>query len=617
MIWSPDAVDGRYRNPIIYEDYSDPDVCLGKDAYYMTASSFSFVPGLPILKSYDLVHWKLVNYALRRIPEFRYREPVHGCGVWAPAIRYHDGTYYIVFPMPDEGLYMIYTENPEGEWSAPVKIYDGAGLIDPCPFFDDDGRVFLVNGVAKSRIGYKSVLMMSELSPDLTRIIKGPVKIYDGTTDGNVTIEGPKLYKRDGYYYIFAPAGGVKTGWQVVLRSKNLYSGWEPHISLRQGSTGVNGPHQGALVTDGAGKDWFLHFQDVFAAGRITHLQPVAWTGPEEGGWPVIGKQIPGEAACGEPVLTEELPTPMSHASVFENAVNETAQSRLQGKKKSVESRSEKNEEGRSADSLETFVSPYNGENPPLPWQWNANPEKDWLSVPTMGTVRLSAVQSSPERPLIDCRNLFLRRVSAPELAFSASLDISELAEGCCAGICLSGTSYGGIGILRKEDGLYIRKIRGKQVFDCGAVYADETAEDIPLTLHGETQAFSNNGFSGRAEDEPAEGEKRSKHPNGVGFRFGNFRVSLLIRNTNGTTATSEKPPYRPEDEAEVLHPEEEVTLSVEAARDGTKSASVQKYSLSLPMAAGRWTGAKYGFFVVSYGKHRVSAVSIRDTILE
>lgn len=248
MICSPDAGNGKYSNPIIYEDYSDPDVCRGKDDYYMTASSFSFVPGLPILKSNDLVHWNLVNYALRKIPEFRYREPLHGCGVWAPAIRFHNETYYIIFPMPDEGLYMTSAKNPEGEWSEPVKLYDGAGLIDPCPFFDDDGRVYLVNGVAKSRIGYKSVLMMSELSSDLTRIIKGPVKIYDGTADGNVTIEGPKLYKRRGFYYIFAPAGGVKTGWQVALRSRNLYDGWKPHICLRQGSTGVNGPHQGALM---------------------------------------------------------------------------------------------------------------------------------------------------------------------------------------------------------------------------------------------------------------------------------------------------------------------------------------------------------------------------------
>ncbi len=158
MIWTADERDGFYRNPILYEDFSDPDVCLGKDAYYMTASSFSFVPGLPILKSYDLVHWRLVNYALRKIPEFRYREPIHGCGVWAPSIRFHEGRYYIVFPMPDEGLYKLETEDPEGEWSEPVKLYDGAGLIDPCPFFDEDGRVYLVNGVAKSRIGYYSML---------------------------------------------------------------------------------------------------------------------------------------------------------------------------------------------------------------------------------------------------------------------------------------------------------------------------------------------------------------------------------------------------------------------------------------------------------------------------
>ncbi len=554
MICSPDAGNGKYSNPIIYEDYSDPDVCRGKDDYYMTASSFSFVPGLPILKSNDLVHWNLVNYALRKIPEFRYREPLHGCGVWAPAIRFHNETYYIIFPMPDEGLYMTSAKNPEGEWSEPVKLYDGAGLIDPCPFFDDDGRVYLVNGVAKSRIGYKSVLMMSELSSDLTRIIKGPVKIYDGTADGNVTIEGPKLYKRRGFYYIFAPAGGVKTGWQVALRSRNLYDGWKPHICLRQGSTGVNGPHQGALISDGAGNDFFIHFQDVFAAGRITHLQPVNWVPDGEAEWPVIGRPIPGEKACGEPVLTWTKPCPLND-------------------KKSVKAEP-------IADRKEKNVNAYNGVNPPLSWQWNCNPEKEWLSVPASGRICLTSVSAPKERPLVDIRNLLLRRISAPELTFSATLDLSGLADGGCAGICLSGMSYGGIGIRREGDSLFVRKIVGHQVFDCGASYADEKVEEIPFERQQEMR----------------------------------FQVSVQIRNVNGVTAVSDKPPYGPGDEGKVLHPKEEAVLSIGPE---TGSDRGQKYSLSLPVEAGRWTGAKYGFFVISEIKHRIYAVSVENILLK
>ena len=112
-----DKINRKYSNPIIYADYSDPDAIRVGDDYYMTASSFSNVPGLPVLHSRDLVHWKLINYALKKIPEFRYREPMHGCGVWAPAIRYHEGLFYICFPMPDEGIYMITAKDPAGEWS--------------------------------------------------------------------------------------------------------------------------------------------------------------------------------------------------------------------------------------------------------------------------------------------------------------------------------------------------------------------------------------------------------------------------------------------------------------------------------------------------------------------
>ena len=548
MIWTADERDGFYRNPILYEDFSDPDVCLGKDAYYMTASSFSFVPGLPILKSYDLVHWRLVNYALRKIPEFRYREPIHGCGVWAPSIRFHEGRYYIVFPMPDEGLYKLETEDPEGEWSEPVKLYDGAGLIDPCPFFDEDGRVYLVNGVAKSRIGYKSVLMMSELSADLTHIIKGPVPIYDGTGEGNITIEGPKLYRRGDYYYIFAPAGGVKTGWQTVLRSKNLFSGWESHISMKQGSTGVNGPHQGALITDGSGKGWFIHFQDVFALGRITHLQPVTWIKDSEGEWPIIGKAIEGES-CGEPVLSEKCPTP-----IREENINEEEESK---------------------------INDYSGTNPPLPWQWNANPEESWLSVPAKDTISLQTVCAPMKRPLIDLRNLLLRRISAPELTFEAVLDLCNLTEGSFAGICISGMTYGGIGIYKKNNHLFVRMIKGHQIFDCGAAYADENAENIPLP---------------------------------EGYDMSLFHVKVRISNSNGVTATSFKPPYGIGDEKKVLHPEEIAELSICPKNDGKRE---KEFSMSFPLEAGRWTGAKYGFFGVTESKDKVCPVNISHISLK
>ena len=245
-MWQPDNGDGTYSNPILFSDYSDPDVIRAGDDFFMTASSFSNVPGLPILHSRDLVHWKVINYALPRIPEFRYENPVHGCGVWAPAIRQHGGKFYIYFPMPDEGIYVTTADDPAGEWSDPVNIRPGAGWIDPCPLWDDDGRAYLVNALAGSRAHRKSVLNISEMAPDGMSLISGPELVFDGEATGNPTVEGPKLYKRGGWYYIFAPAGSVKQGWQLVLRSRNIYGPYEYRTVLHQGNTKVNGPHQGA-----------------------------------------------------------------------------------------------------------------------------------------------------------------------------------------------------------------------------------------------------------------------------------------------------------------------------------------------------------------------------------
>lgn len=213
-----------YSNPILYTDYSDPDAIRVKDDYFMIASSFSNVPGIPILHSKDLIHWQIINYVLDSLPDVRYDNPVHGCGVWAPSIRFHEGIFYVCFPMPDEGIYMCTSTDPFQKWSAPVNIRPGAGWIDPCPFWDDDGKAYLVAGVAKSRIGYKSVLNIVEMRPDGLGLIGPEIKIFDGNENDQVTIEGPKLYKRNGYYYIFAPAGGVKTGWQTVLRAQNKVS---------------------------------------------------------------------------------------------------------------------------------------------------------------------------------------------------------------------------------------------------------------------------------------------------------------------------------------------------------------------------------------------------------
>ena len=340
-----------YNNPIIFADYSDPDIVrIEGEGYYLTASSFNYTPGLPILYSRDLVHWELTGYAVKELGR-EYDMPRHSEGIWAPSIRYYDDMFYIYYGMPDDGLYVVRGRFDDGKaesqdgyiynhgidlkakgskriiWDKPVCVLKGKGLIDPCPYRDDDGRMYLIHAYAKSRIGFKSILGMIELDSEGLKPVSEDRFIFNGgITDGSmrenetirykgmaaetpdeltapaVTIEGPKVYKRDGRYYILAPAGGVREGWQLALRADNIAGPYECKIVMHKGSSPVNGPHQGGLTEGTCGREYFVHFQDLGAYGRVCHMQPVSW----KDGWPVIGEDIEG-TGCGEPARSGEI----------------------------------------------------------------------------------------------------------------------------------------------------------------------------------------------------------------------------------------------------------------------------------------------------------------------
>lgn len=436
-IWNGDLGNGQYKNPILYADYSDPDAIRVGEDYFMVASSFCNAPGLPLLHSRDMVNWRVVNYCISEIPETRYKEPVHGCGVWAPSIRYHEGTYYVCFPMPDEGIYMCTAKDPFGKWSEPVNIRPGAGWIDPCPFWDDDGRAYLVAGVAKSRIGYKSVLHMVEMAPDGFSLIGEEKVVFDGNLNDQVTIEGPKLYKRNGYYYIFAPAGGVKTGWQTVLRSRDIFGPYEYKVVMRQGDSETNGPHQGAWVDTVTGEDWFLHFQDVYCAGRIIHLQPMRW----ENDWSIIGIAKPGND-CGEPVSVYKKPD-------IGNAEYDICE----------------------PDTSDDFSAGSLG----LQWQWNANPDSGWHEMTGKG-LRLNAVSADSDKPFGDLPNLLLQKWPAPEFACTFKIDLSALKPGDSAGVISMGMEYGLLECKKTVNGLSLSFVKGVQRF--GKILVENTTEE-------------------------------------------------------------------------------------------------------------------------------------------
>ena len=415
--WVPDRGDGTYANPILHADYSDPDVVRVGDDYWMTASSFGHVPGLPILHSRDLVNWTLINHALPRlVPAAFFAQPRHGCGVWAPAIRHHDGRYWIYYPDPDFGIYVITATDPAGRWSEPVLVKAGKGLIDPCPLWDDDGQVYLVHAWAKSRSGINNKITLNRLSADGTRTLDEGVVVIDADQlPGWVTLEGPKLYKRDGWYWIFAPAGGVPTGYQAVFRSRQITGPYENRIVLDQGTTPINGPHQGAWVDTPAGEHWFLHFQEKLPWGRLVHLQPMQWRAD---GWPVMGSD-PQSTGKGEPVLVHRKPS----LPVQPVAVPPTS---------------------------DEFAAPVLG----LQWQWQANPQPGWASLTAApGALRLACVSHPSEDNLWTAGHLLLQKF--PALAFTAETELRLTAArpGDSAGLIVFGYDYAWIGLRQSPTG--------------------------------------------------------------------------------------------------------------------------------------------------------------------
>ena len=447
QVWSPDNGDGTYTNPVINADYSDPDVCVGPSGedYYMTASSFQCTPGLPILHSRDLVNWEIVGYALKSLYEGdcklteHYNKVQHGNGVWAPSIRYHQGEYYIYWGDPDHGVYMVKTKNPAGEWEKPVCVIRGKGYIDTTPLWDEDGRCYLVNGWANSRSKFASVLTVREMSADGTKAIGQPVIVFDGNGTENRTCEGPKFYKRDGWYWIMCPAGGVPEGFQLAMRSKSPYGPYEAKKVLQQGKTAINGPHQGAWVHTKYGEDWFLHFQDKEAYGRVMHLNPVDWST----GWPVMGKK-------GEPVTTHK--KPKSSGTVVVNPVES-----------------------------DEFNAPAIGRQ----WQWQANYDEKF-GVPTaFGTMRIYTHKLDTDwKNLWTVPNMLLQKTPADEFTVTAKLRFTSKADGQMGGIIMMGHNYQAL-VVRREGREFKLLILTCQDADRGKAQQEElittlkpTAED-------------------------------------------------------------------------------------------------------------------------------------------
>lgn len=420
-VWVSDEGNGMYRNPVLHADYSDPDVCAVGEDYFLTASSFNCTPGLPILHSKDLVNWKIVNYALKKVePVEYYNEARHGKGVWAPSIRFHEGVFYIYWGDPDFGIFMVKTRDPYGEWDKPVLVKAGKGMIDPCPLWDDDGRVYLAHAWAGSRAKFNSVLTVCEMNKEGTAVISDPVLVFDGNDGVNHTIEGAKFYKWNGFYYLFAPAGGVVSGWQLVMRSKDVYGPYEARIVMAQGKTDINGPHQGGWVDTPAGESWFLHFQDKGAYGRVLHLNPMKWVND----WPVIGVDKDGDG-CGDPVSRYRKPKTDKTYPIETPVESDEFDTRKLG----------------------------------LQWEWHANYQDVFGFTTNMGYARIYGHELSPHfKNFWEVPNLLMQKFPAEEFTATAKLKVSAKDDGQLSGLIIMGWDYSWIGVEKQEEKFLLKQ---------------------------------------------------------------------------------------------------------------------------------------------------------------
>lgn len=425
QVWSPDNGNGTYTNPVINADYSDPDVCVAGEDYYLTASSFNCIPGLPVLHSKDLVNWEIVGHAVKELePKQEFDRPSHGNGIWAPSIRYHNGEFYIYWGDPDYGVFMVKTKDPAGEWSKPLCVIPGKGLIDTTPLWDDDGRCYLVNAYANSRSRFASVIAIRELSADGTKPIGNPVIIYDGNGTESRTCEGPKIYKRDGWYWVMFPAGGVPTGFQVVMRSKSPFGPYESKVVLAQGKTKINGPHQGAWVHTKFGEDWFLHFQDKEAYGRVVHLQPVTW----KDNWPVMGVDKDGDY-CGEPVTTYRKPNTSGKVQVVNPA--------------------------ESDEFSDTRLG--------LQWQWHANYNETFGMPTAFGSYRVYTHKVSEKfQNLWEVPNLLLQKTPSDKFTATTKIRFTSKDQNQTGGLLMMGLDYSGLVVKRVGNDFQLLQISCK-----------------------------------------------------------------------------------------------------------------------------------------------------------
>lgn len=410
-VWSPDNGDGTFTNPILWGDWPDPDVIRVGDDFYMVSTSMHYVPGCPILHSKDLVNWEMEGYAVERYDEDPRFDMQGGTlylnGAWASTLRYRDGLFYVGFCTPrgwgrEKGNFsMCVSDSPRGPWKRTIFP---EFMYDPGLLFDDDGRVYVVHG--------QGTLYVTELASDALSVKSAPKEIWRGgfknafELGGHFGMEGSHVYKINGKYYITCPAGGTE-GWQICLRSDNIYGPYEHKLIANDDSSyPPNGLHQGGMVQLKNGDWWFIIMQDRGPIGRVANLLPVTWTD----GWPMLGVD-------GKDVVTYPKPDVERKCRITAPATSDEFSDKRLG----------------------------------LQWQWNHNPDPERYSLTERrGYMRLKAAQAAD---LNNARNTLTQRVQGPLSQGSVEMESDGMKTGGVAGLGVFQKPYAFVGVEKTEEG--------------------------------------------------------------------------------------------------------------------------------------------------------------------
>jgi beta-xylosidase len=420
-LWG-DQGDGTYRNPVLPADYSDLDcIRVGPD-YYAISSTFQYSPGVVILHSRDLVNWSILGHVVDDLTQIGTelnwdRMNRYGRGVWAGAIRYHGGKFWVYFGTPDEGYFMSTASNPAGPWQPLHCVMRAAGWDDCCPFWDDDGQGYLVGTHFKD--GYKTWLF--KLTPDGRNLVGGwRVLLNEGSGR-----EANKLYKINGTYYHFYSEASSHGRFVMMQRSTNIAGPYTEKRQLSHAQREMHEPNQGGLVqAENGGWYFFTHHGSGDWEGRCASLLPVTWMD----GWPILGEV--GSDGIGRMVWSGRKPVPSAPVA--------------------------------TPQSDDDFKGPKLG----LQWEWNYQPRTDkWSLAERPGFLRLHAFKPLERDNVKKAGNTLTQRVLRTSTnVVTLALDLSGLADGQVAGLCHYSKDFSTIGVRRRNGIVTLESARNQTV---------------------------------------------------------------------------------------------------------------------------------------------------------